>query len=226
MTQYKIQVGSWTKLPNGKVQEDTRDIMEMMAGKVGGKVEGHTAYRGDSWGSLGVNNKLTIKVYDTDDYKDQGLTNEPSLFTPYEELQKILNTPEGLPTVTSLLNTKLDCRKPDGSVDEDLSRAFQEACFEQGILWCGQYNDIRYLSSPFLFAEPDGCLGYTNIESEKFFNAFTSCKQINFKYSRKLEWEATEIEPEVIEEKTITICGVDYTEEQLDNIFKAIKGKL
>lgn len=132
------------------------------------------------------------------------------------------------PKLQSLLNTKLDCRKPDGTVDEELSRAFQEACFEQGILWCGQYKDIRYLSSPFLFAEPDGCLGYTNIESEKFFNEFVSCKQINFKYYRTLTWEATKVEPDIIaEDKMVDICGVEYSakelKEALDLISKAKK---
>lgn len=215
MSQYKIQVGSWTKLPNGKVQEDTRDIMEMMGRAVSIIPEIFVSRVGRNWEYVGVRG-VEICVYDSDTY------NEPSLFIPYEELQKMSNKPET--KVTSLLNTKLDCRKPDGSVDEELSRAFQEACFGQGILWCGQYKDIRYLSSPFLFAEPDGCLGYTNIESEKFFNEFVSCKQINFKYYRTLTWEATEVEPDIIaEDKMVDICGVEYSAKELSEALALIK---
>lgn len=127
------------------------------------------------------------------------------------------------PVATSLLNTKLDCRKPDGTVDEELSRAFQEACFEQGIKWLYKDDTVQFLNSPFLFAEQDGCLGYTTLSSEKFFYEFEDCKQINFTYSRKLEWEATVVEPIVEEDKMVDICGVEYSAKELSEALDLIK---
>jgi hypothetical protein len=223
MTQYKIQVGSWTKLPSGEVQEDTRAIMKMMAGKVGGEVEGHVAIAAmDNWQSIGVNDKLTIKVYMNKDYASQALTNKQSLFIPYEELQKMLNTPT-VHSVPSLLNTKLDCRKADGTVDEELSRAFQEACFEQGVKWCGKYNEIRHLEKSFLYVEDGDCLYYSDEVTFKYFKNHSN-KQINFKFSRKLEWEATEVEPDVEDDDgMVDICGVKYSSKELSEALALIK---
>jgi hypothetical protein len=153
---YKIQVGSWTKLPNGKVQEDTRDIMEMMAKASGTILEKYLADVGERWDHVGVINAYhsthaTIEgaphvvIYDVNNESSNVITHEPSLFIPYEELQKMLNTPVEAPKLQSLLNTKLDCRKPDGTVDEELSRAFQEACFEQGIPSGSILNNRKFL---------------------------------------------------------------------------------
>ena len=222
MTQYKIQVGSWTKLPNGKVQVDTRDIMEMMAERVGGRVEKYPTRVNETWYKLGVTDKNIIKVYDKDtDYADQGIYSEVPLFIPYEELQKMLNEPKVTQKVTSLLNTKLDCRKPDGTVDEELSRAFQEACFEQGI----PHGSILK-GRKFLF-NTEGHRMVTWGDSEAGFDNHRN-KQINFKYSYKFEWEATEVptkvEPDVVEEdKMVDICGVLYSAKELSEALALIK---
>jgi hypothetical protein len=220
MTQYKIQVGSWTSLPDGKVQEDTRDIMEMMAEKVMGEVESHVARVGKDWNYIGITvDDQTVLVYDGT-YASWGLVNKPPLFIPYEELQKMLNAPQAQ-NVPSLLNTKLDCRKPDGTVDEELSRAFQEACFEQGITWMGSSLNTQHTGGAFLYVDRE--LGFG--ETFNFFKEDTK-KQINFKYSRKLEWEATEVEhvtPEIVEEEMVSICGVEYSAKELSEALALIK---
>lgn len=222
MTQYKIQVGSWTKLPNGQVQEDTRAIMEMMADNVCGDVESHVAKVGSFWDYIGVYHDHTILIYHSAGYY-VGLVNQPLLFIPYEELQKMLNTPEV--NVTSLLNIKLDCRKADGTVDEELSRAFQEACFEQGILWGCHLIEIRHLDKPFLFTDYlDNSITFGDFEEEIYFNN-NRREQINFKYSRTLTWEATEIEPVTPEpvDEMVDICGVEYSAKELSEALALIK---
>lgn len=219
MTQYKIQVGSWTKLPNGEVQEDTRDIMEMMADKVGGIVEKYTADVGHNWKLVGVTKELILTVYRGSSYYRDGLRNEQSLFIPYEELQKMLNTPEV--NVTSLLNTKLDCRKVDGTIDKELSRAFQEACFEQGFKWCCSEQVVEHINAAFLFADDNMGLYYEDFD-EYFFNECNN-KQINFKYSRTLNWEATVVEPVEPAEEMVDICGVEYSAKELSEALALIK---
>jgi len=220
MTQYKIQVGSWTKLPDGKVQEDTRDIMEMMADDVGGKVENYRPSVNEPWEKLGIITDYILKVYDGTDYKDQGLVNQTSLFIPYEELQKMLKAPkeQEVPKVSSLLNTKLDCRKADGTIDEELSRAFQEACFEQGIPSGSILNNRKFLFNT------EGHHGVTWGDSEAGFDNHENT-QINFKYHRTLTWEATEIEPVTPEpvDEMVDICGVEYSAKELSEALALIK---
>ncbi|AHK11214.1 hypothetical protein S14_105 [Shewanella sp. phage 1/4] len=234
MTQYKIQIGSWTKLPNSQVQEDTRDIMEMMGKVCGVSLEKHVTSVGNFLEYVSVRNsfKGLCAVVQGEPHvvthnSRCNIKHTQSLFIPYEELQKMLNVPQvqEMPKVSSLLNTKLDCRKPDGTVDEELSRAFQEACFEQGIKWLGTDDTVQYLSSPFLFVEQYGCLSHTTLQSEKFFYEFEDCKQINFKYSRTLTWEATEVkppEPEPVDEM-VNICGVEYSAKELNAALELIK---
>lgn len=214
MTQYKIQVGSWTKLPDGEVQEDTRDIMEMMADKFGGNVEGTLSRLGSLWEHIGVAKDHFILVYDNT-YVQCDLLNKQSLFIPYAELQKMLN--QKPKKVTSLLNTKLDCRKPDGTVDEELSRAYQETCFEQGIPSGSILNNRK-----FLFNTAGN--GATWSASEAYFNNHPS-KQINFTYTRKLDWEATVVEPTTPEpvDEMVNICGVEYSAKELNAALELIK---
>lgn len=237
MTQYKIQVGSWTKLPSGQVQEDTRDIMEMMGKACGVNLENHVTNVGNFWRHVGVFNSFKsryavvqgephVVIHDGSD-KDYVIGHEQHLFIPYEELQRMLNTPvetpkeQEMPKVSSLLNTKLDCRKADGTVDKELSRAFQEACFEQGIKWLGGEADTPYLGMPFLYSDKYG-LGY-GTTSATFERAEE--KQINFKYSRTLTWEATEIEPVTSEpvDEMVDICGVEYSAKELSEALALIK---
>ena len=197
---YIIQVGSWTKLLNGQVQEDTRAIMEMMGKVYGVNLEDHVANVGNFWKYVGVLNHFKgryavvqgephVVIHDGSD-EDYVIEHEQHLFIPYEELQKMLNTPVEAPKLQSLLNTKLDCRKPDGTVDGELSRAFQEACFEQGIKWMDFSSDVKNTEDPFLYVGTHLCFGDTvsSFKGSKY-------KQINFTYSRKFEWEATEVKP-------------------------------
>jgi hypothetical protein len=136
------------------------------------------------------------------------------------------------PKLQSLLNTKLDCRKPDGTVDEELSRAFQEAVTEgMHNKYCGYALDTysgsveKFTSATFLFVSLGGMLSYDDSGEDDFFNR-NSKTQINFKYSRTLTWEATEVKP-VVEDELVSICGVEYSakelKEALDLIGKAKK---
>ena len=226
MTQYKIQVGSWTKLPNGKVQEDTRDIQEMMAKATGTHIERFRVALSQVWRYVGFTSDQTplVHVYDNEKY------NEPSLFIPYEELQKMLNAPQ-VHAVPSLLNTKLDCRKADGSVDEELSRAFQEAVTKgmhnkYGGWSINSYKESveRFTSVPFLFVSESGMLSLGDFDEEGHFNS-NSKTQINFTYSRTLTWEATEIEPVTPEpaDEMVDICGVEYSAKELSEALALIK---
>ena len=87
----------------------------------------------------------------------------------------------------SLANVKLDCRKPDGSVDEELSRAFQEACFEQGIEWIFNGNITTHLNARFLFTA-DNHLTFA-IKNEDIFKNDKARQEIKFTYERKLVWD-------------------------------------
>lgn len=115
------------------------------------------------------------------------------------------------PTVPKQLlrGTKLDLRKPDGSVDKELSAAFQEACFEQGIGWCDGDQQI-YLTRgfSFLYVESNG-LSYGSC-GEVFKN--DENKQIQFSYNRKLEWSIKDMTEQ---RKVITLGGVEYYEDDV-----------
>lgn len=226
---YKIQVGSWTKLPDGKVQEDTRAIMEMMAEKVGGEVEKYNPPIGFMCKHVGIASVDKVILFDVGDFVD--VFEDTNLLIPYNELQKMLNqkaTPEPN-RATSLLNTKLDCRKPDGSVDVELSKAFQEVVTGgEHTLYAGWMVHSKreaeevFTSAPFLYVKESGVLSLG--EDEKYFNNQTNYKQIDFTYSRKLEWEATVIEPATPEpvDEMVSICGVEYSAKELKEALELI----
>lgn len=131
-------------------------------------------------------------------------------------------------TIISLRNTKIDLRKPDGTVDEELSRAFQDACFEQGISWCSGDKTPVYLEASDLvgFLVVDSKHLYTLHNYEEDYFKEEAATQVTFTYKRKLEWEATEVVPKDDtnkQVKTVTICGVDYKEDELSTILEALK---
>lgn len=121
-----------------------------------------------------------------------------------------------------LANVKLDCRKPDGSVDEELSRAFQEACFEQGIFWYGDdkgeycFEDI----TDFIYTDGD------SITWGESISAFEDSKppEIKFTYERKLVWDYEIVaKEEPTERKVVTIGGVEYYEDMIAPMVEAMQ---
>lgn len=128
----------------------------------------------------------------------------------------VVNTPK------SLANVKLDCRKPDGSVDEELSRAFQEACFGQGIGWATSGKTVKYEGSHFLFVEDDD-LKLRYAEDFEYFKDHANT-EIKFTYERKLTWEYEIVaKEEPAERKVVTIGGVEYYEDMIAPLLEAMQ---
>ena len=132
-----------------------------------------------------------------------------------------LTKPAAIVQPKSLANVKLDCRKPDGSVDEELSRAFQEACFEQGIYWATSGAVVKYLDKQFLFVE-GGSLTHEVDDFEYFKDHVTT--EIKFTYERKLvlDYEIVAKE-EPAERKVVTIGGVEYYEDMIAPMLEAMQ---
>lgn len=129
--------------------------------------------------------------------------------------EPVVNTPK------SLANVKLDCRKPDGSVDEELSRAFQEVCFENGIGWATSGCVVKYASANFLFVEGDK-LRYEYDDFE-YFKGHANI-EIKFTYERKLVWDYEIVaKEEPAERKVVTIGGVEYYEDMIAPMFEAMQ---
>lgn len=109
-----------------------------------------------------------------------------------------------------LRGTKIDLRKPDGSVDEEKSRAFQEMCFAQGINWADWGKDkVQLTDSKFLFADKVG-LGFSN--EFTCFNTYHKYKQIDI--IPHTTWEVVPVQPEK-SRKTITVGGKTFYEDEL-----------
>lgn len=126
-----------------------------------------------------------------------------------DQVDEHLGLVKPTPNQPSLLGTKIDLRKPDGSVDKELSTAFQEACFEQGIQWGYNGDKVSRLSACYLFVD-DCLLKYDDADYSSFKNHKN--KQIEFSYNRKLEWSIKDMTEE---RKIVTVGGVDYYEEDL-----------
>lgn len=121
----------------------------------------------------------------------------------------------------SLTNVKLDCRKPDGNVDEELSRAFQEACFEQGIEWRYSGAGVDHLDAGFLFTD-ENFLTFVNRGEYYFKN--DSNQEIKFTYERKLVWDYEIVaKEEPTERKVVTIGGVEYYEDMIAPLLEAMQ---
>lgn len=90
----------------------------------------------------------------------------------------------------SLVGCKIDLRNEDGSVNSELSAAFQEACFAQGLTWistCLRFpakpNTSRFTDKLFLYTD-DRYIKY-GIDAEDFLES--SNKEVKFEFERKLE---------------------------------------
>lgn len=176
---------------------------------------------------------MAVRLQDGHGYVDElpnGVTFDDSNFIPYSELQELLKpecvTTTGHASITDLRNTKIDLRKPDGAnggfiVDQELSKAFQEACFEQGIEWGDRGNGkcVSNLGSNFLYTEG------TTLNHGNFNTIFQNHegKEINFTYERKLVWEATEITPAENPKNTITLFGEEYDADKLKSVIDLLK---
>lgn len=217
----KIKVGMWTELPNGKFQKDTPSIIEMLSELSGIEIEPFLQGRTDSdylWEQLIITEKY-IRVRHHDGTYNNELLSGTTNFVEYTDLQKLLREYN---TITDLRGTKIDLRREDGSVDEELSRAFQEACYEQGIGWSGVSEKIYKPNVPFLYIELDGYL-WSDTWGHLGEQVFHSCgnKEISFTYKRTLEWEAKE---KVVDKtdpdnpEITTLFGEEYDTEKLKKI--------
>ena len=123
----------------------------------------------------------------------------------------------------SLANVKLDCRKPDGSVDEELSRAFQEACFEQGIGWEDEFENIEIQEGCYFLYTGHEMLLYSDENDRTDFEAEPET-EIKFTYERKLVWDYEIVaKEEPAERKVVTIGGVEYYEDMIAPMIEAIQ---
>lgn len=123
----------------------------------------------------------------------------------------------------SLANVKLDCRKPDGSVDEELSRAFQEACFEQGIGWEDEFENIEIQEGCYFLYTGHEMLLYSDENDRTDFEAEPET-EIKFTYERKLVWDYEIVaKEEPAERKVVTIGGVEYYEDMIAPMFEAMQ---
>ena len=114
----------------------------------------------------------------------------------------------------SLVGCKIDLRNEDGSVNSELSAAFQEACFAQGLTWITQMHhkekSAKYLHDPFLYC------------GDKYLNCGACVKEflkddnkeIKFEFERKLNWSVKYMTNETTR-KIVDIGGVSYYEGKL-----------
>lgn len=173
------------------------------------------------WGYFGVD-----EMNETECYDDIESFGKDAVLLTLDQVDDHLGLakPETVAETTvqpkSLANVKLDCRKPDGSVDEELSRAFQEACFEQGIAWCGdrEFEDgcgFIYTSGNNLSCSYEEDSDYFHKEEEQ---------EIKFTYERKLVWDYEIVQKESpVERKVVTIAGVDYYEDMIAPMLEAMQ---
>ena len=117
-------------------------------------------------------------------------------------------------TPQSLVGCKIDLRNEDGTVNSELSAAFQEVCFAQGLTWISQMHhkekSAKYLDAPFLCCD-DKLLGYGNCAKDFIKN---SNKEIKFEFERKLNWSVKYMTNETTR-KIVDIGGVSYYEDKL-----------
>lgn len=121
---------------------------------------------------------------------------------------------------SNLRNVKIDLLKPDGSIDEDLSVAFQKAV--QDIV--GSYshsNGIKYTNKRFLYVGEEGQLTYSN--TKEWFDGDPR-KQITFKPI--ISWEAEYVpETPVNTRKTVSLPnGVKVYEDELELLVSSATG--
>lgn len=114
-------------------------------------------------------------------------------------------------TPQSLVGCKIDLRNEDGSVNSELSAAFQEACFSQGIGWpTGNLDTSNYTHYPFIYVSENGLdVGWR----DNIFHGH-KYKEVKFEFERKLNWSVKYMTNETTR-KTVEIGGVSYYEDKL-----------
>lgn len=113
-------------------------------------------------------------------------------------------------TPQSLVGCKIDLRNEDGSVNSELSAAFQEACFAQGVKWRTHEDNVVFCDKPFLYVD-DTYLAHGTLH-QVFLE--DSNKEIKFEFERKLNWSVKYMTNETTR-KTVEIGGVSYYEDKL-----------
>lgn len=120
-------------------------------------------------------------------------------------------------TPQSLVGCKIDLRNEDGIVNSELSAAFQETCFAQGLTWistCLRFpakpNTPRFTDKPFLYTD-DRYIKY-GIDAEYFLK--DGNKEVKFEFERKLNWSVKYMTNETTR-KIVDIGGVSYYEDKL-----------
>lgn len=120
-------------------------------------------------------------------------------------------------TPQSLVGCKIDLRNEDGSVNSELSAAFQEACFSQGLTWistCLRFpakpNTPRFTDRLFLYTD-DRYMKY-GIDAKDFLESGN--KEVKFEFERKLNWSVKYMTNETTR-KIVEIGGVSYYEDKL-----------
>ena len=128
------------------------------------------------------------------------------------------------PEAFDLRNTKIDLRKKDGTVDEELSRAFQEAVFELEGRWDygGVCDNVDAVGSRFLYVDSFLRITYTSGNDEAYFKKHKN-KQISFSYERKLEWKAEYIKDKEPKQVVELPNGDKYFAEDLQEALSKIK---
>lgn len=112
-------------------------------------------------------------------------------------------------TPQSLVGCKIDLRNEDGSVNSELSAAFQEACFSQGLKW-RRSGSVTHCDKPFLYVDDD----YLGHGTEHVVFLEDSNKEVKFEFERKLNWSVKYMSNETTR-KTVEIGGVSYYEDKL-----------
>lgn len=112
-------------------------------------------------------------------------------------------------TPQSLVGCKIDLRNEDGSVDSELSAAFQEACFSQGLKW-RRSGSVTHCDKPFLYVDDD----YLGHGTEHVVFLEDSNKEVKFEFERKLNWSVKYMTNETTR-KIVDIGGVSYYEDKL-----------
>lgn len=204
--------------------EQVREIFDK-AVKAGAVINETVGGYNQGYAYFGVDYDNDTMFYNhVDDYHINGVF--AKLIT-IEELDEHLGiTKQSTKTPFDLRNTKIDVRKrdengvPTNEIDVESSKAFQEACFEQGFAWGTKGQTFNHLDKPFLYAEEDYSLSQGEV-CNNFLDHTPENKEITFTYERKLTWEAKEAEKK---KETITLPNGDvYDAEELQKALSNIK---
>jgi hypothetical protein len=107
-----------------------------------------------------------------------------------------------------LRNVKIDLRKPDGSIDQELGRAFQEAVIESDGFWVIGCRLMNFIQKPYLYVSSEGAI--TDGRNGAHFKN-KRCQEIAFTYERKL---------------TYTVEPVNTKEKELNNLIAKLSSQI